>query len=170
MMMRIFRPERFTGWHMIGVLGLFFGTIIIVNAMLAIFASNTWTGLVVDNTYVESQRYNEKLEAAERQESLGWSGTFDYVGGRAAFSIEEADGTPILADRVTAVLRRPAYEQEDHSVVLDRMPDGSYALATSLGKGLWAADVAVTVAGRTIWTKRYRFTVDAEDMAPEGGS
>ena len=50
-----FRPTEFTGYHMLGVLVLYFGTIITVNLVMARFAITTWTGLVVENTYVASQ-------------------------------------------------------------------------------------------------------------------
>ncbi|NIR44609.1 MAG: cytochrome oxidase, partial [Gemmatimonadetes bacterium] len=109
MIRRIFRPERFTGWHMVGVLGLFFGTIIAVNAVLAILASGSWSGLVVKNTYVASQEYNEKLAAADRQAARGWSGSFEYgEAGRIVFTLVDRDGEPVLADTVRVALRRPA--------------------------------------------------------------
>ena len=46
-----FAPEEFTGWHMVGVMCLFFGTIISVNLYLAYQANHSWTGLVVKNSY-----------------------------------------------------------------------------------------------------------------------
>ena len=52
----------FTGWHMLGVIGLFFGTIISVNFYMAYQAVHSWSGLVVENTYVASQQFNAKVE------------------------------------------------------------------------------------------------------------
>ena len=73
MLKAVFKPAQFTGWHMAGVLCLFFGTIIAVNMVLAVNASTTWTGLVVKNSYVASQHYNETLAAAARQAKRGWT-------------------------------------------------------------------------------------------------
>ena len=53
-------PKEFTGRHMLAIMLAFFGTIIAVNLVMAIFASRSWTGLVVKNSYVASQEFNEK--------------------------------------------------------------------------------------------------------------
>ena len=53
-------PTEFTGWHMFTIICMFFGTIITVNMILAFNAGSTWTGLVVKNTYVASQIFNEE--------------------------------------------------------------------------------------------------------------
>ena len=45
----------FTGWHMLTIMLLFFGTIISVNVTMAWNAVTSWSGLVVQNTYVASQ-------------------------------------------------------------------------------------------------------------------
>ena len=66
MFAQIVRPDRFTGWHMVGVLGLFFGVTILVNLALAFFANGSWTGLIVKNSYVASQHYNERLAKEEQ--------------------------------------------------------------------------------------------------------
>ncbi len=54
-------PRRFTGWHMVAVMALFFGTIISINFVMAWSASRSWSGLVVENAYVASQQFNGKL-------------------------------------------------------------------------------------------------------------
>ncbi len=170
MIRRIFRPERFTGWHMVGVLGLFFGTIIAVNAVLAILASGSWSGLVVKNTYVASQEYNEKLAAADRQAARGWSGSFEYgEAGRIVFTLVDRDGEPVLADTVRVSLRRPAYESADHGVTLQRKGDGRYALDHPLKGGLWHAEVEAALPGDTAWRKIYRFVAPAADGGSGGG-
>ncbi len=64
--------KRFTGWHMTGILLVFFGIIVAVNLAMATLATRTFGGVVVQNSYVASQRYNEWLKAARAQAELGW--------------------------------------------------------------------------------------------------
>lgn len=64
---------RITGRHAAIALVAFFGVVVAVNLTMAIFATQTFGGVVVENSYVASQKYNGWLEAAERQKRMGWS-------------------------------------------------------------------------------------------------
>ena len=64
--------RRFTGRHAAAILIAFFGVVIAVNLTMAMFATRTFGGVVVENSYVASQKYNDWLAAARRQEQLGW--------------------------------------------------------------------------------------------------
>ena len=60
--------RRFTGGHMLALVCGFFGVVIAVNLTMALFATGSWTGLVVKNSYVASQHFNEELmNAAARK-------------------------------------------------------------------------------------------------------
>jgi len=163
MMAQVFNPTRFTGWHMFGVLALFFGVTILVNVTLAVFASGSWTGLIVKNSYVASQSYNERLASDERQAGLGWVGTFVYDKATITLQMTDAAGNPVAVDTVFVTLRRPAAEQQDHRIQLDRMAVGQFAATHPLATGLWAADVRIDSPGQPVWVKRYRFTVTADE-------
>ena len=63
---------QFTGRHAAMILAAFFGVVIAVNFTMAMFATQTFGGVVVENSYVASQKYNGWLAAAERQNELGW--------------------------------------------------------------------------------------------------
>ena len=65
--------RRFTGWHFTAIITAFFGVVITVNLTMAVFATRTFGGVVVENSYVASQKYNDWLEAAKRQQQLAWS-------------------------------------------------------------------------------------------------
>jgi nitrogen fixation protein FixH len=65
--------KRFTGWHMTAIMIAFFGVIVAVNLTMATFATRTFGGKVVENSYVASQKYNGWLAAARQQEKLGWA-------------------------------------------------------------------------------------------------
>lgn len=163
MMAQVFNPTRFTGWHMFGVLGLFFGVTIMVNIALAVFASGSWTGLIVKNSYVASQSYNERLANDERQASLGWVGTFVYDNATVTLQIVDAAGNPVAVDSVFVTLRRPATEQQDHQIQLNRVATGFFSIQHPLATGLWAADVRIDSPEQPAWVKRYRFTVTANE-------
>ena len=64
---------EFTGRHMLGIMLAFFATVIAVNVTMAMFASKSWTGFVVRNSYVASQEFNERSEERRRP----WDGTVD---------------------------------------------------------------------------------------------
>ena len=58
---KIDKQGEFTGRHMAIIMVAFFGVIIAVNLTMATLASRSWTGLVVKNSYVESQKFNSVL-------------------------------------------------------------------------------------------------------------
>ena len=65
--------RRFTGWHFTAIITAFFGVVVAVNLTMAVFATRTFGGVVVENSYVASQKYNDWLDAAKRQQQLAWS-------------------------------------------------------------------------------------------------
>jgi nitrogen fixation protein FixH len=65
--------KRFTGWHMTAILLGFFGVIVAVNFTMATLATRTFGGVVVENSYVASQEYNDWLKAAHAQAKLSWT-------------------------------------------------------------------------------------------------
>jgi nitrogen fixation protein FixH len=74
--------KRFSGRHAAAILFAFFGVVIAVNVTMAIFATRTFGGTVVDNSYVASQKYNGWLAEARRQERLGWTASPSLDAGR----------------------------------------------------------------------------------------
>lgn len=158
----IFRPAHFTGWHMLGVISLFFGTIISVNLVLAFNAATTWTGLVVKNTYVESQNFNARLDQLAAQSTLGWTAALERTRTGLAVQIRNDVGT--LAKEIDlkeidliGFLGRPVHEGAD--VILSFAAKGDQFVAeTELEPGLWRVQLVARHAGDEIWTKTVRFT------------
>ncbi|MBZ9936806.1 FixH family protein [Mesorhizobium sp. BR1-1-16] len=138
--------REFTGWHMLAGMGAFFGIVIGVNVFLAVSASRTWTGLVVENSYVASQEFNEKERLAKEQAALGWRAVLRYDGGRLQLDIRDRAGQPIDLGRVTVALTRPLGDHEDRTVPLARGDDGVYAAMIELPHGVWNA---VSMAPKT---------------------
>jgi len=51
----------------------FFGVMLLVNAVMAIFAVKTFSGLDADNPYDTGLAYNKDIAAARAQGELGWT-------------------------------------------------------------------------------------------------
>lgn len=158
---RLFGTTQFTGRHMAAVMVLFFGTIIAVNFTMAFLATSTWSGLVVGNSYVESQRFNTVTATRERQAARGWSIDTRYADGRFAVALADREGRAVGADSVTAAIGRPASAQQDRTLILLPLREGGFGGDTDLAPGLWEADVIVETAGKERWEKRVRFHVEA---------
>ncbi len=78
--------KRFTGRHMAAIMFAFFGVVIAVNVTMATFATRTFGGTVVDNSYVASQKYNGWLAEARRQERLGWTALLPLMRAAGSWS------------------------------------------------------------------------------------
>jgi len=137
----------FTGWHMLAVMVAFFGVIIAVNLTMAFLASKSWTGFVVQNTYVASQQFNAKAAAARRQAALGWSGDFSIRDGRTRYSLADREGRPVALTGVTLKFMRPVDDREDRLVTLVRDGDGSFSTGEAVADGAWLVEVTAE-AGR----------------------
>jgi len=134
-------PREFTGKHMLAIMVAFFGVIIAVNIGMATLASKTWTGLVVKNSYVASQDFNDHLEASRIQEKLGWQSTLSYENGALEFALMDKNDKPVNMDLVMVELGRPAFEQQDQKIELVKIGDGKYRGEVVLAPGPWAFSV-----------------------------
>lgn len=156
---RIFRPKTFTGWHFLAILCSYFGIVIGVNLFMAWNAVDSWTGLVVQNSYVASQQFNEVTAEKRAQIAMGWKAVPNYQAGSLQLAMTDAADAPIDDAIITAKLGRPAYDAEDHMVQFRQTGPGTYAAPTDLGNGAWNADVTVTDAEGEVWTRTLRIMV-----------
>lgn len=135
-------PRPFSGWHMLAIMVVFFGVVIAVNITLAVLSSGTWTGLVVENSYVASQEFQDKLDALHAQQALGWEFTFAYGDGTALLSVADGEGRMVdLGPGVELQFNRPIGESEDQTLHMVRASDGTYTAETALHPGAWDAVV-----------------------------
>lgn len=122
----------------------FFGVIIAVNLTMAAFATRSWTGLVVKNSYVASQAFNRELEQAKVQAARGWTGDITYREGAVVLSLTDKAGRPVVLDTSIVRIGRPAFEQEDHRVVMVHQGNGIYHAEDKLQLGIWQVSVRGT--------------------------
>ncbi|MDI6836598.1 MAG: FixH family protein [Rhizobiaceae bacterium] len=140
----------FTGKHMLGVLVLFFGTIISVNLVMAYYASSTWSGLVVQNTYVASQQFNAKASAIREMLASGIKGELEVSDQTIRYRLTLPENRPLAADKVTAHFKRPVGEHQDFVAELSALGDGVYGASHEVLAGEWIVELIAVKDGKTI--------------------
>lgn len=153
-------PHKFTGMHMMAVMCLFFGTIITVNLTLAYFAAGSWTGLIVKNTYVESQIFDDKKAVRAEQLGLGWSYHVAYQDGYFQAELKDRNGDLISPGKVEAKFERIIHENEDQLIALTETSVGLYKGQVALAKGQWNVHLNVYEQEDLVWTMPIRLMVD----------
>jgi nitrogen fixation protein FixH len=151
--------KEFTGRHMLAILVSFFGVIIAVNVLLAVLANTTWSGLVVANSYVESQAFNAKNKARLAEESLGLTPQYAYKAGTFEVTIVELPSATTHADRVEVTLGRPVDEREDQKLTLRALSSTTFSAPAKLGSGLWSGEIVVNLKNGQLLHQPIRFAV-----------
>lgn len=150
----------FTGRHMVIVMVLFFGTIIGVNFTMAWYAHSSWSGLVVENTYVASQEFNEKAALARRIEASGVKGALKVEGDAISYRLTDAKADPVIADRVTLRFRRPVGDHQDFTLQLADAGHGLFKGARPVLPGQWIVEAEAEHAGAVVMHEAVRILVD----------
>ncbi len=141
------RIRAITGQKMAMILVSFFAVVITVNFTMARFATSTFGGVVVENSYVASQQFNGWLKQASADQALGWKGAIARDGdGRASISLADKAGKPITAAKVTAVAEHPLGQRPATALVLHETVPGTYA--APLADGRWRLRVTVEAEGK----------------------
>jgi len=135
------RESQFTGRHMLLIMLAFFGVIIAVNVTMAMFATRSWTGFVVKNSYVASQEFNEKAERGRAQAALGWTATLAIDGSAVRYRLTDRAGAPVATSSVNAVFRRPTSDTEDRTFALEAGSEGWHVTPATLHDGVWIVEI-----------------------------
>jgi len=136
----------FTGRHAAAIIVGFFGVIILVNLTMARFATSTFGGIVVENSYVASQEFNRWLEEAEVQRALGWDAVTTWrPDNRLAVQLK---GVPAGA-KVKATARHPLGRMPDQEIAFTATRDDRFLSQSALPAGRWHLRLEVNAAGRT---------------------
>lgn len=133
--------KQFTGRHMLAIMVAFFGVIIAVNVTMAIIARQSWTGLVVQNSYVASQEFNQKMAETREQASLGWSSFVSFSDGRIRYRINDRTGHPVGLESVAVKFMRPVDDREDRRMMLALDQSGDFVADEAVADGVWLIEI-----------------------------
>ena len=163
--MRFLHPSDtnpLTGWHMLAIVLAFFGVIVGVNIVMAFAATSTFPGLVVRNSYISSQNYNELLDAAREQDAAGWRHQLSVDRGVLEFRLATSVGTPARDLSVTAHIGRPSTTRADRDIVLVQNGE-AYQAGEALPAGYWEVDIEAKRGGELVFRRTQEvFVVPAE--------
>lgn len=147
--------RRFTGKHMLLIMVSFFTVVIVVNIFMAYSATSSFAGLVVENSYVASQHFNEKLDAMRRQSALGWKVAVDVREDAVVVDARDSHGTPIRG-AIDVEMTRPTTDRDDHELKAEANGYGPVSLPTSLTSGSWDATVTITADSGETYLSTHR--------------
>lgn len=137
--------KKFTGRHMALVLAGFFGTIIAVNFTMARYASSTFGGIVVENSYVASQEFNQWLDKADEARALGWTNhTVRRPDGRLLITV----AGPGKGAIVKGMARHPLGRLPDVTLTFDALGGGRYLSRQTVDSGRWTLRLTVVDGAR----------------------
>lgn len=123
---------------MTGILVAFFAVVIAVNMLMATLAVRSFGGVVVDNSYVASQKFNGWLKAARAQEAQGWRETITIDAQRRVHvSLADAAGTPLTSVGITATAAHPLGRAPDIALSFREVAPGRYSADRALPAGRW---------------------------------
>lgn len=153
-MIKALTTGPFTGRHFAIIIVGFFAVVVTVNLLMARYASATFGGVVVENSYVASQNFNTWLQAAQREAALGWS----------AEARRETDGSVVVTmggDLPEGLVlkgeaRHPLGREADRPLTFRRQPDGRFVSSQPLPHGRWKLRLEA-VAGALRWRSEQDF-------------
>ncbi|MBT0669986.1 FixH family protein [Novosphingobium profundi] len=140
--------KRFTGWHMTWILLAAFAVVLGVNVLMATLANTTFGGIVVENSYVASQKFNTWLDEARREKALGWQVKVSRRGdGRLDLALTGApEGARVEADAWHPLGRLP-----DVPMTFAKAPGGDYVGSAVLPEGRWTLRIRVKTPEGQVW-------------------
>jgi nitrogen fixation protein FixH len=153
-MIKALTTGPFTGRHFAVIIVAFFAVVVAVNLVMARYASATFGGVVVENSYVASQEFNGWLQAARREAALGWTAE---ARRQADGSVAVTMGGDPPADLVLkGEARHPLGRESDRALRFTRLPDGRFVSDQPLPHGRWKLRLEA-VAGAQRWRSEQDF-------------
>ena len=140
----------FTGWHMFAILAAFFGVVVVVNVTMARLALSTFSGEVVENSYVASQRFNGWLDRAKAERAPGWQAQASQVGAVETLVLNDAAGRPIGGAQVTGTATHPLGDPADQALRFTETQPGIYT--APLPAGRWHMRLTIAAQGHVLHT------------------
>lgn len=131
--------RELTGRHVLIIVITAFAMIIAANLTMLFAATGSFPGLVVGNSYVESQGWNARAGA---QRALGWTAAVDYRPGILEIDLRDREGRAVDTGPAVVVIGRPARADEDRRFVAEPL-DGGLGVPVDLAEGRWRIAISV---------------------------
>lgn len=127
-----------------------FMVVLLVNGVMAWFATSTFSGISTERPYEKGLAYNKTLAEARRQEDLHWNVDLQVEpaanhGAHVAVSYRDAAGKPVDGMQVKARFVRPTAKGHDRDVPLAAVGPGAYATLQELPMaGIWDLELVAS--------------------------
>ena len=154
--------RTFTGRHMAAIMVGFFGVIIAVNFTMARFATATFGGRVVENSYVASQEFNGKVAEGRALAAKGVVGKLDLDGSSVSYRLSHPQEGAVVADIVSLRFKRPVGEEQDFELALRHEGEGVFVARHPVGGGTWIVEAEALRDGKRILHDTQRISVAGE--------
>lgn len=151
-----------TGRHMLVMFVAFFGVVFAVNMFMATVAIRSWTGLVVENSYVASQHFNNDVAALKKSAELGITHRLHIERGRLLLLLQDADGKPVDADNVQIQFERPFGATREQNLAAAHVSPGQYEASATLAAGIWNGLLSAQLSGDKLWRQPFRLIAKGE--------
>lgn len=160
------RQHVLTGGHVLAALVGFFAVVIGVNAVMATLALRSMPGSEVRSAYEASQRFNAELEAARRQDALGWQVTVTparpAAGTTVEISVRDAAGHPVDGLSARLAYQRPTDDHLDQRLRPVEVRPGVFrGAAPALAPGQWDLVLDIDRDHARVFRSRQRIIVEA---------
>jgi nitrogen fixation protein FixH len=145
----------FTGRHMTAILIAFFAVVVAVNVAMARYASSTFGGVVVENSYVASQHFNRWLNEAAKEDALGLHALVTRTADdRLSVALSGADTTGVS---LVVTARHPLGRTADRTFRFTKVENGRFVSREALPPGRWRLRLALGGSGRAWRTEQEIF-------------
>jgi nitrogen fixation protein FixH len=115
-----------------------FGAVFAINGYMAWEALSTFPGLAVTDEFGASNHYDEVLDRARQQASLGWHLDVREDAGRPVVLLTAADGSAIDAATLSVVAQRPLGDPKSTNLSFSWTGNGRYEASSALSiAGQW---------------------------------
>ncbi len=151
--------RQFTGKHMLAIMLGFFAVVLAANMTMVYFARHSWTGLVVENSYIASQEFNEKTQKLEAMEAVDVHPDVTFEAGTLRVRLHTRAGEPVMARNVKLAIGRPSNEGQDRVVDLTERASGTFEAPQDLALGQWTGSVTAELPGHGEWTRPVRLVI-----------
>jgi nitrogen fixation protein FixH len=153
----IVHQQEFTGRQVLMVMIAFFAVVLTANLTMVFFARQSWTGLVVKNSYVASQEFNETTAAMLEFNKI--TPVIEVTNGTLRVTLTGNNGEPVIAKDVKLLVGRPTHEGDDAVIQLQPEQRGTYTGLHSLAQGQWSGTISAEISGHKNWYRPVRLFV-----------